>query len=48
MPTELDDLLPKADDLMKKIAEAEAEKASEYMTSRRKLPVRRRHCWISF
>ena len=30
MATELDDLLPKADDLMKKIAEAEAQKASEY------------------
>lgn len=37
MPTELDDLLPKADDLMKKIAEAEAEKASEYMTQQAKV-----------
>ena len=31
MTTSLDDLLPKAEDCMKKIAEVEAEKASEYM-----------------
>ena len=31
MATELDDLLPKAVDLKKKIAEVEAEKASEYI-----------------
>ena len=31
--TELDDLLPKAVDLKKKIAEVEAEKASEYHAS---------------
>jgi hypothetical protein len=31
MPTDLDELLPKAVDLRKKIAEVEAEKASEYM-----------------
>jgi hypothetical protein len=31
MASELDDLLPKAEDCMKKIAETEAEKASEYM-----------------
>ena len=33
---ELDDLLPKAADLMKKIAEVEAEKASEYMAQQAK------------
>ena len=37
MATELDDLLPKADDLMKKIAEVEAEKASEYMAQQAKI-----------
>ena len=31
MTTSFDDLLPKADDCMKKIAEVEAEKASEYI-----------------
>ena len=37
MATELDDLLPKAADLMKKIAEVEAEKASEYMAQQAKV-----------
>src|SRR5271169_1636784 len=37
MATELDDILPKADDLMKKIAAAEAEKASEFMAQQAKV-----------
>jgi hypothetical protein len=37
MVTEFDDLLPKAADLMKKIAEVEAEKASEYMAQQAKV-----------
>ena len=37
MATELDDLLPTADDLMKQIAETEAQKASEYMAKRAKV-----------
>ena len=37
MATELDDLLPKAEDCMKKIADAEAEKASEYMRQQAKV-----------
>jgi len=37
MATEFDDLLPKAADLMKKIAEVEAEKASEYMAQQAKV-----------
>jgi hypothetical protein len=37
MSTTLDDLLPTAQDLMKKIAEAEAEKASEYMRQQSKV-----------
>ena len=35
MTTSFDDLLPKADDCMKKIAEVEAEKASEYIRKQR-------------
>ena len=37
MAAELDDLLPTADDLMKKIAEAEAQKASEYVAQQAKV-----------
>jgi len=37
MATELDSLLPNAADNMKKIAEAEAEKASEYMRQQEKI-----------
>jgi hypothetical protein len=37
MSTALDDLLPKADDLMRKIAELEAEKASDYMRQQAKV-----------
>jgi hypothetical protein len=37
MATDLDDLLPKAADCMKKIAEVEAEKASEYMRAQVKI-----------
>jgi hypothetical protein len=37
MATELDDLLPTADNLMKKIAVAEAEKASEYVAQQAKV-----------
>lgn len=36
MTTALDELLPKASDLMKKIAEVEADKASEYMRQQAK------------
>ena len=37
MAAELDDLLPTADDLMKKIAETEAQKASEYVAQQAKV-----------
>ena len=37
MATDLDDLLPKAADCMKKIAEVEAEKASEYMRAQARI-----------
>jgi hypothetical protein len=37
MATDLDELLPKAVDLRKKIAEVEAEKASEYMAQQAKV-----------
>jgi hypothetical protein len=37
MATEFDDLLPKAADLMKKIALVEADKASEYMAQQAKI-----------
>ena len=37
MATTLDDLLPKAEDNMKKIAQVEAEKASEYMAQQAKI-----------
>ena len=37
MATALDDLLPKAEDCMKKIAEVEAEKASEYMAQQARI-----------
>jgi hypothetical protein len=37
MATEFDDLLPKAEDLRKKIAEVEAEKASEYIAQQARI-----------
>jgi len=37
MAIELDDLLPKAEDCMKRIAEVEGEKASEYMRQQAKI-----------
>ena len=43
MNVKVDELLPSAADCSKKMAEAEAAKASDYIASRRLLKLKRRH-----